>query len=150
MLCGNAGPRRLRGPDGQNMSCQVTLWTPCKSHMDLAQCATRPMAVVGGGANPPGSPGLLVRRLQPLLDAGHCSRCPIHPLEGHAHYPSLALPCVHILTAAYATHLHALQRTQSGTVRCALQRCSLGSQTSVVIPRIYVEKAIQTWTSFGD
>ena len=61
--------------------------------MDLVQCTTRSVTVVGGGANPPGSPGLRARRLQPLLDERVVAQVHIHPSQharshAHVHVPT--------------------------------------------------------------
>ena len=58
------------------------------------------MAVVGGGANPPGSPGLRTRRLQLLVDEQVVATGAHITLEPHA--PALAPAHVHILTASCA------------------------------------------------
>ena len=59
--------------------------------MDLVQCTARSVTVVGGGANPPGSPGFRARRLQPLLDERVVAQVRIHPSQRRP----LARPCAH-------------------------------------------------------
>ena len=59
--------------------------------MDLVQCTARSVTVVGGGANPSGSPGFRARRLQPLLDERVVAQVRIHPSQRRP----LARPCAH-------------------------------------------------------
>ena len=73
--------------------------------MDLVQCTTRSVTVVGGGANPPGSPGLRARRLQPLIDERVVAQVRIHPSQHCA--GDHACPCVHALASLIVSSLGA-------------------------------------------
>jgi hypothetical protein len=91
-LCLACRNRRLAAPaharfHGLHMRFQALSGQHGFITMDLVQCATRSVTVVGGGANPPGSPGLRARRLQALLHVLVVVQVRIHPSKMPAHTP---------------------------------------------------------------
>ena len=97
--------------------------------MDLAQCTARSVTVVGGGANPPGSPGFRARRLQPLLDERAVAQVRIHPSQRRP----LARPCAHTDCRALSTL--ALVQAVAGLLCGSLFGPLLGAAAAAVAAR---------------
>ena len=97
--------------------------------MDLVQCTARSVTVVGGGANPPGSPGFRARRLQPLLDERAVAQVRIHPSQRRP----LARPCAHTDCRALSTL--ALVQAVAGLLCGSLFGPLLGAAAAAVAAR---------------
>ena len=87
--------------------------------MDLVQCATRSVTVVGGGANPPRSPGPRARRLQLVLDERVVVKVCIHQPSWHARLYLTHTMCTCLLPCASVSRLCRQPPPQTTTVAVA-------------------------------